>query len=335
MNARIKGLERGLALLASAGALGLWGSAVSWAQFAPSLPYSPFNSQNLTFSYPTLINPSLPNQSRLMYGPPSQFPGNSLDTGLPLLPGTEGLGTGSFPRGGRGVPYYQSSRAPERFSSSYADADAEFAANQSRRDALYVQIAQERDPKKQSALQKELAEVNAALEKGMGKTQRRTGTARSGKVASALDAGEAGAGKPRRTPLDPPRRTGAAKRASSSSRRLALPPDELDKPADSAAAEPAASAGESAERSAEGVTDPAESAPSPAVDSSRLPRRRSSLLSDVPSPNSFRQRGSSFSTSSGGLERAVAAPSSRVSPRTPEVKPPTSTGTESDSPGTP
>ena len=57
---------RRLGLAAWAVLLSLVIAGTGRAQFSPSIPYSPFNGQNLTFSYPTVVNPSLPNQSRLM-----------------------------------------------------------------------------------------------------------------------------------------------------------------------------------------------------------------------------------------------------------------------------
>jgi hypothetical protein len=347
MGTGIHSLVRSFALAGCVGLIGFFGPVVARAQFAPSLPYNPYNSQNLTFSYPTVVNPSLPNQSRLMFGSPNQFAPYSLDA---ALLGVDGLGTGSFPRGGRGVPYFSSSRPTDRSSSAAQDADSEFATNQARRDSLYVQIAQERDLKKREALQKELAEVNEALDKDLGKPVRRTGAARSGVSGSGTATAAATARRGSRgLPLDPPRRTGVPLRPKPANRAATPPADEpaagsgaapgTTVPAastpDDDLALPSLGSGSGLDSSLPGLLGP--TIPS-ALDPSRLPRTRSSSLSDLASPNALRQRGSSLSGSSGssslGTGRPLVGPR-RVAPRTPEVKPPDSAGTAIPDPRTP
>lgn len=162
-----------------AGIAGLFGyttAGICHAQFATSLPYSPYSSQNLAFSYPTVVNPSLPNQTRLLYGAPNQFPAYSLDLGAQdSTSGLDILGSG---RAARGTPYYNTARIGSS-TSKFKEIEGQIAEYQGRRDTLYLQLAQEQDPEKRDAIKKELKDVNAALDKELGRTKRRTGDIRT------------------------------------------------------------------------------------------------------------------------------------------------------------
>ena len=111
--------RRSLALLGFAGWASLAGATSASAQFAISTPFSPYSSQNLSYSYPTIVNPSLPNQGRLT-NRANQYGGLSISGTDPL----DILGIGPS-QSGRGVPYYSTTRPAERAGTSSAFAEAD------------------------------------------------------------------------------------------------------------------------------------------------------------------------------------------------------------------
>lgn len=156
------------------------------AQFSPSLPFNPYNVGYQSFSYPTIVNPALPNQARLnLYAPPDQGM-VSLD-----MPGSAN---------GR-----QSTALADRLNTRYGAADLEYQDNLAARQDLYQQWMEETDPTKRAELAKRLAEVNESLR--TASTSRRRSmdsppgeaTARSGArpTSTRRDAGRASNGATR------------------------------------------------------------------------------------------------------------------------------------------
>jgi hypothetical protein len=154
---------RGGLLLKAGAALLAIGSAAR-AQYATSIPFAPYSGPNRAFSYPTVTNPSLPNQARLQAFGPSMGGSTTLD--LPAAPdlfSVDPYGTMNRPTGSRFVPYHAALRTPNRFDQRYTRQDQEFAENQARRDELYFQLRSEQDPKRRAELAEELGRVNEAL----------------------------------------------------------------------------------------------------------------------------------------------------------------------------
>ena len=325
--------QRLLALLGCAGCISLAGSAAAPAQFAISTPFNPYSSQNLSYSYPTVVNPSLPNQSRIM-NRANQF------SGLSITDGQEPYDLTGPSQSGRGVPYYNSFRPIDGTSSSFAQSDERVAESQSKRDSLYLKLSQERDPAKREKIKKELKEVNATLDKELGRARRRTGQVKPGTTPRTTGAGTraqtetalatapapttgspASGGPPSRgTSLGLPRRpesvpgrllldedaevSGITTRGS----RATKPQERVTKPLtedDATEAEPRVKPRTPTPNSAN-TFDPA----SPA-----RPKRRPSL-SESASYSSMRQRGMGGPAGSGGLAPASSLPLKPAGSRT-------------------
>ncbi|GIW88157.1 MAG: hypothetical protein KatS3mg108_2481 [Isosphaeraceae bacterium] len=160
-------------LLIAAGATLLATTSPTPAQYATSIPFSPYSRPYQSFSYPTIRNPSLPNQARLEAFGPALGGATTLD--LPAAPdlfSIDPYGTLSRPTGSRFIPYHAAVRTPNRFDSPYLLRDQQFAENQARRDELYFQLRNERDPKRRTQLAEELARINQALQQAASTTRR-------------------------------------------------------------------------------------------------------------------------------------------------------------------
>jgi hypothetical protein len=156
--------------------VGLGWERSSVGQFSPTLPFNPYTSQYQAFSYPTVVNPSLPNQARMhsLYGGRNIFqqPLTPQPFMSPFTPDT-----GAFPRGVRGVPYHAAFRLDDRFGTTYSQADIDFANHTFLRDQLFFRLSQERDPQKRDDLLKQFAEVNKKLRAGSTTGRRTPGSA--------------------------------------------------------------------------------------------------------------------------------------------------------------
>jgi hypothetical protein len=208
-------------------------------QFAPSLPFNPYTSQYQAFSFPTVVNPSLPNQARVnsVYGGRNIFQ-QPLVTD-PFLPPLS-MDTGALPRGVGGIPYHAAFRLEDRFGSTYSQADIDFANNSFLRDQLFFRLNQERDPQKRDELLKQFAEVNQKLRSAGVTGRRMAGTGRAetavnellGPSARRTSRGTAIAAPPRaaRPRTTPPETPPASTTLPATGADLPLPP--LDRPLD-------------------------------------------------------------------------------------------------------
>jgi hypothetical protein len=200
---------------------------VTTAQFAPSLPFNAYTSRYESFSYPTVVNPSLPNQARMsVYGGVNPFQIYSLDA-APDQGGTADLLDPR--RSGRFRPYYATGRSLERYVTPAVEGDQRLQEAQAQRDEIFLALLQERDAARIAELRKQLEELNKEVRQDLGGVRRRTpggtaGTAGSGSAVgtnpsrrtsrgTALDVPAAGrggrsigrptAGEAGRDPLDP------------------------------------------------------------------------------------------------------------------------------------
>ncbi len=174
------------------------GLGTASAQYAASLPFSPYSDPYESFAYPIVpSNFALPNQGRFtagldpfVSGRPDRFSRPfsfdlGFDSSLVDLPATgAGLDAGrrlGATTGGRYVPYSSVYRLYDReFNRTYQpnrEVDAPYYEQRERRERLYLQALSTQDPQERSRLLKELDQANREARRDFGfVSQRRTGS---------------------------------------------------------------------------------------------------------------------------------------------------------------
>jgi hypothetical protein len=188
---------RAMGLVGTALAAFAVGTEQAAAQFAPSIPYVPYQRQYMSFSYPTVVNPGMPNQARFnMYGNlapnPNAFfmPGGDLRAFAPVDPWASGGSTGiTSPAGSLAL---------------HDEGDTEYRETRELRQQLYEEWQRERDPQRRLELRRQIEEADATLRTLLAAPRRRTGAA-----TPAESGGGTAAGAPALGQNAARRRTGA------------------------------------------------------------------------------------------------------------------------------